>query len=268
MFFPYRDDNPTHGTPLVTYAIVAINVVVLLGLGRLSPGERQQAVLEHGFIPARLTELPAGRGVGIQVEQLARHPTAPVAVRVPARLELPPAPRAIAASLVTSIFMHAGWLHLLGNMWFLWIFGNNVEDHLGHGTYLVFYLFGGLLATGCHWLNDPHSTIPVVGASGAVAAVLGAYAIRFPHARVHTLVFLFIFITVIDLPAFVVLGAWFVGQVLEATQASRTGVAGGVAWWAHIGGFVAGMALMPLLDRGPPPRRRAPPADADADVYS
>jgi membrane associated rhomboid family serine protease len=146
-------------------------------------------------------------------------------------------------------------------MWFLWLFGNNVEDRLGSALFLALYLGGGLIASLCHWLTEPDSLIPVVGASGAVATILGAYFITWPWARVHTLVFLFIFITVIDVPAVIVLGVWFLGQLISGHQALQAGQAEGVAWWAHIGGFVAGLGLMPLAARlvhAPPPPRQRP----------
>jgi membrane associated rhomboid family serine protease len=147
----------------------------------------------------------------------------------------------------------------------LWLFGNNVEDRLGHVLFFCFYLLGGLLATACHWAYDPASTTPVIGASGAVSAVLGAYAVTWPHARVKTVVFLIVFVTVIEFPALLVLGFWFVTQLIEAAGLLRLPMRGGaviaepasVAWWAHVGGFVAGLVLMPLLSAG------APPADTD-----
>jgi hypothetical protein len=148
------------------------------------------------------------------------------------------------------MFLHGNWLHFGGNMWFLWIFGNNIEDRLGHFGFPLFYTVGGFFALACQWINDPGSTIPAIGASGAVAAVLGAYAITFPTAQVRTLVVLVVIITVVDLPALIVLGAWFIVQLLSATGALDLGMAGGVAWWAHIGGFVAGLVLMPLFTAG------------------
>ena len=132
-------------------------------------------------------------------------------------------------------------------MWFLWLFGDNVEDRLGPLLYLVLYLLGGVVASISHWVVDPESTLPVIGASGAVAAVLGAYAITWPWARVRTLVFLVIFVTIIDVPALFVLGAWFVRQLVAGHQSLYHAGTGGVAWWAHVGGFVAGMVLMPLF---------------------
>ena len=169
--------------------------------------------------------------------------------------------------LLGYMWLHGGFFHLLGNMWFLWIFGNNVEDRLGGGLYLTIYLLGGVLASGCHWMFQQGSPVPVIGASGAVAAILGAYAVTWPWARVHTLVFLFFFVTIIDLPALLVLGVWFIGQLLSGLGQGQ-GEAAGVAWWAHIGGFLAGMLLMPLLEswakpeqpsgRQRPPRPRRP----------
>jgi membrane associated rhomboid family serine protease len=139
-------------------------------------------------------------------------------------------------------------MHLLSNMWFLWLFGNNVEDRLGAFFYLFLYLLGGLIASAMHWAIDPTSTIPVIGASGAIAAVLGAYAVTWPWARVSCLVVLVVFVTIIDVPALLVLGVWFVAQVLSGQEALRHAGGGGVAWWAHVGGFLAGMALMPPLN--------------------
>ena len=163
----------------------------------------------------------------------------------------------------TCMFLHGSWMHLLGNMWFLWLFGNNVEDRLGSVTFLVLYLLGGMLGSCCHWARGPASFAPVIGASGAVATILGAYAVTWPWARVRTLVILVVFITLIELPAMVVLGGWFLLQLLEGTEA---GVAQNVAWWAHIGGFVAGVVLMPLFGDAvgasrPQTRRREPPDD-------
>ena len=162
-------------------------------------------------------------------------------------LELAPDSRQIWLSLLTCMFMHGSWMHLLGNMWFLWLFGNNVEDRLGPPAYLFLYLVGGLIASAAHWRVDPTSTTPIIGASGAIAAVLGAYAVTWPWARVSTLVFLVIFVTIIDVPALVVLGVWFVAQVMAGQESLHAGGAGGVAWWAHVGGFLAGMVLMPVL---------------------
>ena len=134
-------------------------------------------------------------------------------------------------TLLTAMFLHGGWFHLIGNMWFLWIFGDNVEDRLGHFGFAVLYLVGGILASLCHWFMQPDSTLPVIGASGAVAAVLGAYTITWPFARVHSLVFLVIFFTVVELPALVVLGFWFIEQLVAALAIKNRLATEGVAWW-------------------------------------
>jgi membrane associated rhomboid family serine protease len=251
--FPLYDNLPTTRRPVITLAVIVINVLAFLCL--LSQGEQQRelAVAQHGFVPKRIEQLrDPNLIVPVKVGEVRRPQLGGlVVVAQPLVVQLPAQPSAIYASVLTAMFLHGGWLHLLGNMWFLWIFGNNIEDHLGHFGFVCFYLLGGLLATACHWAYNPASTTPVIGASGAIAAVLGAYAITYPFARVHTLIFLIVFITTVDLPALLVLGIWFLGQVLEGSRALQIGgINGGevgVAWWAHVGGFLAGMVLMPLL---------------------
>ena len=228
----------------------------LIWLSKLSFERQEVAVIEHGFVPARIAQLSnPNLVVDIKLQQNGQNPVQRQQV-----LKLVAEPSQIYLSLLTTMFLHGGWLHLLGNMWFLWLFGNNIEDRLGHVLFLCFYLLGGLMATACHWAYDPSSTVPVIGASGAVSAVLGAYAITWPHARVKTLVFLIVFVTIFELPALLVLGLWFVSQLLEAAgllQLMRGGAKvaepAGVAWWAHVGGFLAGLILMPLLSAGTPP---------------
>jgi membrane associated rhomboid family serine protease len=244
MFFPFHDENPVERTPIAMYAIVVLNVVVFLWSRQLQPLGQQELAYEHGFVPARIEQLTDRRPIEVPLKvEMAPTPWAQDVGVV--RLRLDPKPSEIVLSLVTCMFLHGGWLHLIGNMWFLWIFGNNVEDRLGPVLFLVLYFVGGLLASGAHWLSAPQSTMPVIGASGAIAAALGAYAVTWPWARVRTLVFLFIFITVIDLPAFVVLGAWFLLQLFAAWAPNPMGEP--VAFWAHVGGFVTGMVLMPLF---------------------
>ena len=159
-------------------------------------------------------------------------------------------------SILTAMFLHGGWLHLIFNLWFLWIFGDNVEDRLGRARYLFLYLVAGAAATVAHVVADPSSTIPTVGASGAIAGVLGAYFVTYPRARVTTVIPFFVFIRVAVLPAWVVLGMWFLLQFLSGALAlaSTQASLGGVAWWAHIGGFATGAILMPLLSIGRRPR--------------
>lgn len=246
MFFPLYDDNPTRRTAVVTYGIIAINVLVFVWLIRQPPAERESIVLHRGFIPDRISQLSNPRPLVITQRQLVHHQILGFGVRQ-RQLTLAPDRGEILLSLVTCLFLHGGWMHLIGNMWFLWIFGTNVEDRLGHAAFFFFYLVGGLLATGLHWAISPDGMSPIIGASGAIAAVLGAYAITWPWARVHTLVFLVIFITIIEVPALVVLGVWFLVQLMEGHAELSLHASGGVAWWAHVGGFLAGLVMMPLL---------------------
>jgi membrane associated rhomboid family serine protease len=161
----------------------------------------------------------------------------------------------VALPYLTSMFLHGGWLHLIGNMWYLWIFGDNVEDRLGHFTYLVFYLLCGIGAGIVHTLLNYNTDIPSVGASGAIAGVLGAYVVSYPFARVLTLVPIFIFIQVIEIPALIVLGLWFVLQFFYGAASLTTAAnSGGVAWWAHVGGFVIGLILIGIFPRKDRPR--------------
>jgi membrane associated rhomboid family serine protease len=258
---PIHDNNPTVRVPFVTVGLIVINVAALFWLGGLNFQRQEQAVLRFGFIPARIAQLSnPNLVVNVKLEGAMADPRNPN-MAFPRVAKLPANSEQIYLSLLTTMFLHGGWMHLIGNMWFLWLFGNNVEDRLGHVLFLCFYLLGGLVATACHWAYDPASTTPVIGASGAVSAVLGAYAVTWPHARVKTLVFLVVFVTIIELPALLVLGFWFLMQLVEAVGLLRFGMRGGaviaepasVAWWAHVGGFVAGLLLMPLLGAGVPP---------------
>jgi membrane associated rhomboid family serine protease len=249
MFIPFRDSNPIRHTPVALYTIVAINVAVFLWMNRLPEFQQQVAVFEHGFVPARIAQLSNPQPLTVEIpEGMVQTWRGPM-LRT-RQLNLEPIPKQIFLSLLTCMFMHGGWLHLIGNMWFLWIFGDNIEDQLGSFVFVIFYLVGGMLASAAFWVMDPAGKTPVIGASGAVATILGAYAITWPWARVQTLVFLVVFVTIIELPALVVLGGWFLMQLLEGTKAlgaDRLHYATGVAWWAHVGGFVAGLLLMPPL---------------------
>ncbi len=205
MFFPYKDDNPTDSKPIVTVALIAINVLVFVWSHVLSPDTRQVIVM-FGSIPGNVT------GLGTQTPTGAWPPL----------------------TLLTSMFLHGGPAHLIGNMWFLWLFGDNVEDKLGKVLFVVFYLGCGLAAEGAHILSDPRSMIPTIGASGAISGVMGAYIILHPKANIRSLLWLYVFIRRVDLPAWIYLGVWFGWQIFSA------GRGGGIAWWAHIGGFAAG----------------------------
>ena len=224
---PIRDDAPKYTTPYVTYLLIALNLFIFVFELMLGPDDRNAFVLQFGVLPAKL---PA-----------AFHPGANVSVT---GAFLP---------LLTSMFLHASWLHVIFNMWALWIFGDNVEDYLGHFRYLGFYLASGLIAGFVHILFNWGSTVPTVGASGAIAGVMGAYFVLFPSARVLTLVpFFFVFLT--WLPAWVILGYWFVVQFLSGAAtavAYSNQTAGGVAFWAHVGGFIAGLAMIKLLPSRP-----------------
>jgi len=246
MFIPFHDNNPIRRTPVMTYALVAINVLVFLWMSRLPEMRQQMLAYEHGFVPARILQLGQPHPIFVPIHVAVFDPLWGAHMEERA-LELAPDSRQIWLSLLTCMFMHGSWMHLLGNMWFLWLFGNNVEDRLGPIGYLFLYLVGGLIASAAHWRVDPTSITPIIGASGAIAAVLGAYAVTWPWARVSTLVFLVIFVTIIDVPALVVLGVWFVAQVMAGQQSLHAAGSGGVAWWAHVGGFLAGMVLMPVL---------------------
>jgi membrane associated rhomboid family serine protease len=245
--FPFSDTISTQRWAVVTYVIVAINVASFLWLQSLPPGRQQEVVARHGFVAARIGQLSdPQKPVLVPIEQQV-----PVGFGwlAPVRrlVQLPPNPTEILASTITCMFLHGGWLHLIGNMWFLLIFGDNVEDRLGPFLYTVFYLLGGLAATATQWAISPGSTVPMIGASGAIAAVLGGCAVTYPHARVKTLVFLFIFITVIEIPALLFMALWFGAQLLQGLGVLHGGMENGVAWWAHVGGFVFGAILMPIL---------------------
>lgn len=251
MFFPFHDENPIERTPIVTISIIIINVAVLIYMQSLvvepqrNDRRLRQFIYTNGFIPARLGQLSDPKPMDFDMYRNDPRPI-PRGFRM---IRLPADTGKISKSAFTAMFLHAGWFHLISNMWFFWLFGNNIEDRLGHLLFLLFYLGGGILATGCHVLfaQGPAAVDPVVGASGAVAVTLGAYAVFYPFAKVKTLIFIIIFFTVVEIPAIFVLGIWFGSQILNGLQSFEPGVAAHVAWWAHIGGFVAGAALMPLL---------------------
>ncbi len=232
---PLKDDNPTASSPFVTAGLIALNVLVFLYELSLQGGDSSQGaraaqafVSEFGLVPCRLTEL----------------------CKSAADLPSP------AFTIFSSMFIHGGFLHIAGNMLYLWIFGNNVEDTLGHGRYLLFYVASGVAAALAQTAMGPDSAVPMVGASGAVSGVLGAYLLLFPHSNVLTLVIFGFFWRVVRIPAMVVLGFWFVMQVVSGLGSfAAYGASGGVAFFAHIGGFVAGMGLLFALRPRPRPRR-------------
>jgi membrane associated rhomboid family serine protease len=218
---PLRDENPTYITPYVNYSLIVINILVYIYQVFLTP-DPEAFVWQYGLVPAELLR-------DINLGTLS--------------------------TLFTSMFMHGGLLHLGGNMLYLWIFGDNVEDAMGHGRYLFFYLFGGLFASAIHIFTSPGSQIPTVGASGAIAASLGAYLVLFPRSRVVSILPLGLFWRVTTVPAIIVLGLWFILQLFQGLVSLGGPDVGGVAFWAHIGGFVAGFVLAKLLSRGNPYER-------------
>jgi membrane associated rhomboid family serine protease len=218
---PLRDDNPSSTLPIMTVAFIVACVLVFFWQIGLNERAMQAAVYAYGVTPATLfgdAQLPSG------------------VYRIPPWV-----------TVFTSMFLHGGWMHLIGNMLYLWIFGNNIEDALGHARFVVFYLLCGIAAVAAQAFLNPGSTVPMIGASGAISGVLGAYLLLYPHARVLVLIPLGIFTRMLHLPAVFVLGFWFALQLINTAFASGDG--GGVAFAAHVGGFVAGMVLIPIFKR-------------------
>lgn len=216
--FPLKDDIPTDKFPIVTIALIVINALIFFY--SISLGEDfQYLIVKLGAIPYEITHQ-------IEVTPEAAFP--------------------VNMTLLTAMFLHGGWLHIIGNMLYLWIFGNNIEDKLGRFKFILFYLLSGIIASMVFVLTSPNSTVPMVGASGAIAGVLGAYLLKFPHARILTLIFLGFFVRIVRIPAVYVLGFWFIIQLIYALPSIGSN-AGGVAWFAHIGGFVAGMGLFKIM---------------------
>ncbi len=225
--FPLKDNIPSRTFPWVNYALIIINSVVFLYEVSLGP-QLQQFIQTWGAIPARYFWL------------MENEPHNYVARYLP---------------IFTSMFLHGGWFHIIGNMWFLYIFGDNVEDRMGHGRYLLFYLLAGFGASLAHIYINPESTLPTVGASGAISGVMGAYFMLYPFARVITLIVVFIFVDIIEIPAFFYLGFWVFLQFIQGTASLFAKQAGGVAWWAHLGGFVVGAILVFFFKK---PKRKMP----------
>ncbi len=228
---PLRDENPAATAPVVTLALIALNCAAFL-YELLLGSSLRPFMFQWGTVPLRLTLALQEGGE--------------------------PAARA-ALPLATSMFLHGGWLHLVGNMWYLWIFGDNVEDRMGHVRFLLFYLAAGLVAGLLHVFFNPASRVPTVGASGAIAGVLGAYLVAFPRARIITLVPFFPFFQVMALPAVLMLGLWFVYQFFSGALSLAWSAAGGggVAWWAHVGGFAFGAVVAGLFGSRRRPRSHA-----------
>ncbi|MDI6803688.1 MAG: rhomboid family intramembrane serine protease [Bacteroidota bacterium] len=218
---PLRDTNPRRTFPIVNYFFIGANVIIFflqISLGK----SYETAIYQFGLVPVRLMN-------DVQMFDFGLMTFLPI---------------------FSSMFMHGGWMHLIGNMLFLHVFGDNIEDRLGHVRYIFFYLLAGVGAAAGQILINPTSEIPMIGASGAIAGVLGAYILMFPRAKILTLIPIFFFIQFVELPAFLFLGIWFLMQLLSGTLSLGVGSdAGGVAWWAHIGGFVAGAVLLLLFKK-------------------
>jgi len=227
MLFPLKDDNPTRRTAVVTILFISINAVAFVYLNFMAPRPPEYYIDSSALIPWEITHF---QNASLPVQNSRGHTVGSFQ-------------RTIAPyqSLISSMFMHGSLMHILGNMLFLWIFGNNIEDHLGKIRFILFYLLSGIIASLIHTLFHPSSLVPVIGASGAVSGVMGAYLVLYPRARIRTLVFLFIIITTVDIPASVFLIIWFVFQFFNA------GGGEGIAWLAHVGGFLAGIVLLWLL---------------------
>src|SRR5579863_943468 len=218
---PLKDDQPRYSTPYITWFLIGLNLLIYFFQATLDPKSGEVFAMQFGEVPAHLAAFLEGSH----------------------RYTLPQ----VVLPFFTSMFLHGSWMHVIGNMWFLYIFGDNVEDYLGHFKYLVFYLMSGLIAMAAQVAIGPHSNVPTIGASGAIAGVLGAYFVLYPRARVLTWFFVFI----VYIPAWFVLGEWFVMQFLSGTATLSMAHAGrdlgGVAFWAHVGGFVAGVVMIKLF---------------------
>lgn len=219
---PLRDTIPSRRTPCVTILLILLNTVVFINQFFMTPRVMRGYIVDNGFIPVRLTqEIQSAQSIHAAITHIP---------------------------LLTGMFLHGSWLHLISNMWILWLFGDNVEDRMGPLRYLLFYLMTGYAAGMAHYLSNPASSIPAVGASGAIAGVMGAYFILYPQAKIITLVPIFVLPLLLPIPAVIYLFIWFIGQVYSGLIHSLAGQSvSGIAWWAHIGGFVAGILLHPLL---------------------
>lgn len=262
--FPIQDNIPSRTTPLVNIGIILVCGIVFFF--QLQQGESNSLVEQFGMIPARVFQPDE------PVEIVDR-----VLVRTPFGFELreqsrPAAPAIVPPllTLVTCMFLHGGWMHVIGNLWFLYIFGDNVEDRLGHVGYLLFYFACGVGASAAHLFAGPTSTAPTIGASGAIAGVMGAYFVLYPKAKVLAIIPIFFIIQMIVLPAPVFLGIWFLLQFLQGTWSITSAQGAGVAWWAHIGGFAVGVIIALLLkasDLAKPPVAEIRPHTEHVRVY-
>jgi rhomboid family protein len=287
---PLKDNLPTDRFPVLTVILIVLNVAVFIWqtqfptdreLDQIGYSSIDQSALEYGAIPYRVTHpdqdecfigaVPGRNAQQLQAEVLCQGTSKLREAEAASEQGVVPEPLPLDqaawwVTLFTSMFMHGGILHLAGNMLFLWIFGNNIEDSMGRGRFILFYLLAGLIAVYAQSLLDTSATVPTIGASGAVAGVLGGYALLHPHARVLSLIFIVFFVTLIEVPAYIILGIWFVLQFIPAIgQTAIPDIAGegGVAYWAHLGGFVFGLAAIKLFAN----RYRERPVEPPYPVY-
>jgi len=231
---PVGDNIPSRHPPVAVWALIFLNAAVFCIELMLPPEALERFFFTFGMVPARFTHPAWARQLGLPLDD--------------------------SWPFLTSMFLHAGWVHIVGNMWFLWLFGDNVEDRMGPVRFTIFYLLCGVAAGLMHWFTNPDSTVPAVGASGAIAGVMGAYLVLYPRAAIVVLVPIFFLPYFFAVPAVFYLGFWFLLQLFSGTAAlAAPSAVGGVAWWAHIGGFVAGIVLLPLFlrPRAARPRRLA-----------
>ncbi len=229
--FPIKDTVPSREFPVVTWALIIVNSLVFLFETTLSPAELERLFYLFGVVPARYS-----------------HPAWAVFWGLPIDNYWP---------FLTNMFLHGGWTHIISNMWTLYLFGDNVEDRMGHGKFLIFYILCGISASVTHFIFNIHSTVPALGASGAIAGVMAAYLILFPTSRVITLIPIFFLPYFIEIPAVIYIGVWFITQLFSGTFSLLSPKAGGgIAWWAHIGGFLMGLVLLPFFKKREPGYRR------------
>jgi membrane associated rhomboid family serine protease len=222
--FPLKDTIPSHSPPLMLWTLLFVNAAVFFFELQLSEAQVEEFFYRFGLVPARYSHAAWARWAGLSIDDYW--------------------------PFLTHMFLHGGWLHFIGNMWTLWIFGDNVEDRMGPVRFLIFYLLCGLAASLLHYFTNLYSTLPTVGASGAIAGVMGAYFLLYPHARIIMLVPIFFYPLFFEMPAVLYLGFWFFGQVLSGVvSVAGPEQVGGIAWWAHIGGFVAGAVLLGVFVR-------------------
>ena len=222
--FPIKDTIPHRYTPFVTYFLIIVNVVIFLYEKSLPYSYLKGLFYTFGMVPARYSHPEWAHWIGLHFDNYW--------------------------PFFTSMFLHGSWMHLIGNMWSLWLFGDNVEDRFGHFGFLVFYIICGLIAALTHYFFNINATVPVIGASGAIAGVMGAYFLMFPRSRILTLILIIFFPIFLEIPAVIFIGLWFFSQLMSGSFAFVSGVnVAGIAWWAHVGGFVAGMILQKIFKK-------------------